>query len=82
MKPSVGVLVLQPLAGHRHDQVVGDQVAGVHVGLRLHCPSAVSSRDVSTQHLAGRDERQLEVVPEAVGLRSLARARGSEQDQV
>ena len=77
----LGVVLLQALGGHRDDQIVGHEVAGVHVALRL-LAELGPFLDVRAQHVAGRDERQLEVGPQAIGLRPLARAGRAEQDQI
>src|SRR5205085_1205879 len=63
------------------DQLVRDELPGVHVTLGL-----LTQRgpvfDIGPQHVAGGDVGQLEVGPQAVSLGSLARARWAEQDQI
>src|SRR5579875_2733293 len=75
------ILLLQALAGHREDQLVGHELAGIHVALGL-LPELALLSHVGAQHVARGDERQAKVAAQPVGLRSLARSRGAEKDQV
>ncbi len=80
-EPVPRVLLPEALGRHRHDQVVGHELAGVHVLLGL-LAELGPLLHVRPQHVAGGDVGQLEVRTQAVGLRSLARAGRAEQDQV
>ena len=66
---------------HRDDQVVGNQLTGLHVGLRF-LAQLRSLLDVGAQHVAGRNERHLKVLPQALGLGSLSRSGRTQQDEV
>src|SRR6201999_207607 len=54
---------------------------GIHVALGLLAEIGLLGH-VGAQHVAGRDERQLEVGLQALGLRSLAGPGGPEQNEI
>ena len=61
--------------------LVGDQLAGVHVALRLLAELGLPATR-GAQHVAGRDVRQAEVLGQERGLGALAGAGRAEQDEV
>jgi hypothetical protein len=76
-----GVVLLEALAHHRHDHVVGNEITGVHVALRL--PAELRAvGDVLAQHVPRPDVRKLEVLPQALGLGAFTGTGRTEQDQV
>src|SRR3954468_14211374 len=76
-----GVRVVQAVQDHADDDLVRDEIAAVHVLLRLF-PEVRALLDGLAQHVAGRDVREGEVLLEALGLGALARAGRAEQDEV
>src|SRR6202023_4170444 len=76
-----GVAGVDPIADHLHDDLVGHQLARIHVALCLFSELRALC-DLSTQDVAGGDVRQPEVLAQALGLGALAGARRTEQDEV
>ena len=76
------VLLLEALDDHRDDQVVGNELAGVHVALGLACRArsrrSTSPRSMSPVAMYGEPE----VVLQPLGLGALAGAGRAEQDEV
>ncbi len=68
----------QPLQHHRDDDVVGDQLAGVQVGLG-HLAQRGAVGHIGPQDVAGGHVHQLEPVSDPVRLGSLARPRRTQQ---
>ncbi len=70
-----------PVGDHADDHLVGHELAGVHEPLCL--PAQLGALGhLRAQDVAGGDVRQLKVLAQAVGLRALAGAGRTEQDQV
>ena len=75
----LGVRLLHPVLGHADGDLVGDQVAGVHVRLRLLAQLGVLA-DVGAEEVARGDVRDRQVLGKERGLRSLARTGRSDED--
>ena len=77
-KPGLGVGLGQPVGHHRHGDLVGHQVTGVHVGLgllaELGLPAHVGPEDVT-----GGDGRHAEPAGDDLGLGPLARSGRAQQ---
>ena len=76
-----GVIGGHPARDHLHDQLVGDEVAVLHVLARALAKHGALG-DLGAEDVAGGDVRQAEVLAQPLGLRALAGARRAEQDQV
>jgi hypothetical protein len=76
-----GLVALHALEDDADDDVVGDELAPVHVLLGL-LPELGALRDGGPQHVPGRDVGQVEVLLQALGLGALPGPRGAEQDEV
>ena len=68
----------EPAAHHRDGDLVGDQVAGVHVGLRLPAQLGLAA-DVGPEDVTGGDRRHTELARDDLRLGSLAGPRRTEQ---
>src|SRR3954451_1446259 len=77
----LGVGLGEPVEDHADDDLVGDQVAAVHVLLGL-LAEVRAVLDGLAQHVARGDVGEREVLLEALGLGALARAGRAEQDEV
>ena len=75
------VIVAEPLEDHADDHRVGHQITRVHVllGEQSELGLRFARR---TQHVAGRDVRQAEVLRQERGLGALACAGRTQQDQI
>ena len=76
-----GLVGVHPLGDHARDQVVGHQIAPVHVLLGLPAELRLLLHRPA-QDVAGGVVGKVEVLPEARGLGALAGARRAEQDEV
>src|SRR5207249_4267203 len=74
------VRLLEAAFRHRDHEIVGDQLARIHEGLRL-LPEVRVLRDVVAQDVARRDARDPEVRRELLRLSAFARARRAEEDE-
>jgi hypothetical protein len=66
---------------HADDQIVGNELAAVHVALRLD-PERRPRAAVRAQDVAGRDLPVAEALLEHLRLRAFARTRRTEEDEV
>ena len=57
-------------------QLIGDELAGVHVGLRLHTERR-TALDGGAEHIAGRDMRETELFHQAISLSAFTCAGGA-----
>src|SRR5206468_1483976 len=73
--------LLETLGCHGQDQVVRHQIARVHEPLSL-LAELGAVLDCGAQHFARGDVRELEVLTEPLGLRSLPSSRRAEQNQI
>ena len=80
MKPLRAVRLVDALGDDRDDDLVGDQLAGVHDGLGA-LADLGAGRDRGAQHVAGRELRNAVLLDQTLGLGALARPRRPEQDQ-
>jgi hypothetical protein len=80
-KAFAGVLLGDAQSDHAEDHLVGHQLSGVHVLLRL-LPHLGALRYLGPQHVAGGDVCEREVGLQALGLSTLAGTRRTEQDEV
>ncbi len=64
---------------HADDDLVGDQLTGLHVALCLQ-PQLGPFGHLGAQHVAGGDVREGEVRPQTLGLGALAGPGRAEQD--
>ena len=76
-----GVLLADALADHAEDHLVGDQLAGVHVLLRLLAQLRALGY-LGAQHVARGDVGQGEIRLQALGLSALAGAGGTQQYEI
>jgi hypothetical protein len=76
---ALGVRLLHAVLRHRDGDLVGDEIAGVHVGLR-EFPELRLLADVGAEQVARGDVRDREVLGEERGLRSLARTGRPDED--
>ncbi len=76
----LGLVALDALGDHADDHVVGDEVAAVHVLLRLAADLGLVAHG-GAQDVAGRVVGQAEVGGEALALGPLARSGRAEQDR-
>src|SRR3954453_4229563 len=77
----LGVRLGEPVEDHADDDLVGDEVAAVHVLLGLLAEVRLLL-DRLAQHVPRRDVREREVLLEALRLGALSRAGRAEQDEV
>src|SRR5205823_3265313 len=74
------VRLLEPVLDHLDDEVVGHELPGVHVGLRLLAQFRVL-RHVVTEDIPGGNSRDPEVDRELLGLSPFAGPGGTEEDE-
>ena len=71
----------QPLFQHAHDDVVGNEIALVHVTLRLEAERRLASH-LLAQNVPGRDGRQPQPFLEQRGLRAFSCSRRSHENEI
>ena len=80
-EPVAGVIVGESLDDHPDDDLIGNQLALVHVLLGEQ-PELAAGLARGAQDVAGRDVRQAEVLGQQRGLGALAGAGRTQQDQI
>ena len=79
-EPTRGIRFGDALTKHPHDEIVGDELARIHVALGFDAEGRVALH-VRAQHVSGRDVRHREPRSETWGLRALARS-GRAEDEI
>ncbi len=80
MNPFAGVGVVESIHHHLHDELVGNELAAVHVGARAD-PECGAILDMLSQDVAGGDLGDVVPLGQALGLRALPGTGWSEQHQ-
>jgi hypothetical protein len=78
-EPDLRIGLGQAVLHHRHGDLVGDEVAGVHVDLRLLAELGLTA-DVGPEDVARRDRRNAEPTGDDLRLGALARSGGPQED--
>jgi hypothetical protein len=73
--------LLDGVEEHAHDDVVGNQIAAVHVPLGLG-PELGATRHRVAQHVAGGEVGELELLGQALGLSPFARAGRAQENEI